>query len=83
MHYYILTNKSTGIKENLNFDQIRKRIQHTKGNFTDIYTYTVNQKLSIFEKIFNHKLIIILFFLLCSLTLGVIFLEIFTNLITL
>ena len=83
MHYYILTNKSTGIKENLNFDQIRKRIQHTKGNFTDIYTYTVNQKLSIFEKIFNHKLIIILFFLLCSLTLGVIFLEIFTNLIIL
>ena len=81
MNNYTLINKSTGTKEILNPEEMRKRIQKTKGMFTDIYTYKVNTKMSILERFFNNKIIIILFFLLCSLLLGVIFLEIFTNLI--
>tara|TARA_R110000824_G_scaffold201153_1_gene385190 strand:+ start:170 stop:421 length:252 start_codon:yes stop_codon:yes gene_type:complete len=81
MNNYTLTNKATGIKEILNPEEMRLRIQKTKGIFTDIYTYKVIQKFTILERFFNNKIIIILFFLLCFLTLGIIFLEIFTNLI--
>lgn len=55
MQNYILKNITTGIKENLTYSELYKRIYKEK-NFFDKYTYYIEY--TFLEKIFNNKYVL-------------------------
>tara|TARA_B100001059_G_C17764375_1_gene544719 strand:- start:432 stop:656 length:225 start_codon:yes stop_codon:yes gene_type:complete len=72
---YTIINRSSGVKEQLNSNELQNRIKRTK-NFGLKYKYIINKKFD-FLSFFGWGFV----FVGCSLFMGVLFLEMLTKLI--